>query len=289
MNQIQPIDLHCHSTHSDGTLTPTALVALANQKGLAALALTDHDTVSGVTEACTAAQGLPLEVIPGVELAAAYPHPLTGEALEIHIVGLWIDPTEPDFAAAMTEFAQERAARNDAMLSVLQRLGLPITAADLSKAGGHGTITRAHYAQALQAKGLVASKKEAFQRYLGRGKPGYVSRKLPSFHRCIHLIQNTGGVAVLAHATLYGLSFPQIRTLAITLKEAGLSGIEVRYSTFSSEETSFLTTLAAELDLAPSGGSDYHGAIKPDIALGTGRGNLFVPSTFLPDLRARRS
>lgn len=289
MNKERLIDLHTHSTCSDGTWTPAQLVAEAKRLDLAALALTDHDTVSGIAEAMEAAEGSSVELIGGIELAAYYQFPwAVGERVEIHIVGLWVDPKNEALLAATKDFGARRQRRNREMTALLTRMGFPMTYEELLEEAGTDNCTRAHYARLMVKKGYVADKKEAFSNYIGHGKPGFVPRDLPTPGTCIDLIHQSGGVAVLAHSTLYGLNYGQITQMAQELKDLGLDAMEVRYSTYRPEQEREITKIAQTLDLAFSGGSDFHGDNKPDISLGIGRGRLAVPLSFLEPLRARR-
>ncbi len=289
MNKEAYLDLHTHSTHSDGTWTPTQLVEEAERLGLRALALTDHDTVSGVAEALLAGEGKQVEVIGGIELAAYYHFPwAAGEKVEIHIVGLWVDHTNEALLAATKDFGLRRQRRNQQMTARLTTLGFPMTYEELLKEAGTDNCTRAHYARLMVKKGYVTDKKEAFAAYIGHGKPGFVPRDLPLPNTCIDLIHESGGVAVLAHSTLYGLHYDQIAQMAGELKAIGLDAMEVRYSTYRAEQEREITKIAQSLDLAFSGGSDFHGDNKPDISLGVGKGRLAVPASFLEPLRQRR-
>ena len=289
MNKEAHIDLHTHSTCSDGTWTPTQLVEEAERLGLRALALTDHDTVSGIPEALLAKEGKQVEVIGGIELAAYYHFPwAAGEKVEIHIVGLWVDHTNKALLAATKDFGLHRQRRNQQMTALLTSLGFPMTYEELLEEAGTDNCTRAHYARLMVKKGYVADKKEAFATYIGHGKPGFVPRDLPDPATCIDLIHQSGGVAVLAHSTLYGLNYGQITQMAEELKALGLDAMEVRYSTYRAEQEREITKIAQSLGLAFSGGSDFHGDNKPDISLGIGRGHLAVPESFLEPLRSRR-
>ncbi|MGE4215087.1 MAG: PHP domain-containing protein [Anaerotignaceae bacterium] len=276
------IDLHTHSTFSDGTYTPTQLVQAARDANLYAVALTDHDCVDGVSEALEAGKTFGIEVIPGIELAAYYNNP---SETEIHIVGLFLDYTNKDLLEKTKEIMYERVQRNIKMTARLSELGFPMTYDELLAEAGRDSCSRAHYANLMVKKGYVKTKKEAFQKYISHGMPGFVPRILPTPQECIDLITKSGGVAVLAHPTLYGMNYNQIRIMAKELMGMGLKAIEVKYSTYKPEQEREITRIAAELGLKSSGGSDFHGLNKPDISIGTGLGRLRIPEEFLEKLR----
>lgn len=282
------IDLHVHSNVSDGTSTPTELVSYAYEKKLSAFALTDHDTVDGVAEAVSAAASLATEdrkltVIPGVEISAGY------HGRDIHILGLCLDYTDPTLVETLHNVAMERGRRNEKMLKNLQDAGLSITMEDLHEGNEDAIITRAHFGKALLKKGYVSSIKEAFSKYLDSNGPYYVPREYLSPKTAIELITNAGGIAVLAHPLLYKFSASELRTLLSELKGYGLQGIEAVYSCNIGLDESFVRSLAREFDLVCTGGSDYHGSVKPDIDLGSGRGNLKILSCMLDDLTALKA
>jgi len=282
MNTEKYIDLHTHTAFSDGTYTPSELIVEAKKRNLAAIAITDHDCISGIDEAINTGSLLDIEVISGIELAAYYPFP---QETEIHIVGLFIDHKNPTFIAKINELMKERNQRNMKMAKKLTSLGFPITYDDLMEEAGAGSCSRAHYAKLMLKKGYVQTKKEAFQKYIGIGKPGFIPRSLPSPKECIDLILNSGGCAILAHPTLYNMDFKEINSMAKDLKEQGLTGIETMYSTFTTLQEKKITQISKELKLLPSGGSDFHGLNKSNIFLGVGKGNLRIPYNFLEQLK----
>lgn len=278
------IDLHTHSTCSDGTYTPTELVELAKKIGLSALALTDHDTIDGLEEFQTAGKACGIETISGIEFAALwerYHRP------EIHIVGLGFDPNHPLLGERMKDIRQSRHIRNLKMCEKLSSIGLHITLEEVAANAGGEIITRAHFANVLLQKGYIKKKEDAFSRYISTGLPGYVEREFLSPELCIRTIKEAGGAAILAHPTLYGLEPEQLKELCRELIPCGLDGIECQYSTYSPAETKAITALAEEMGLLPSGGSDFHGKNKPTIHLGSGKGNLAIPYAFWQGLRRR--
>lgn len=281
MNTEKFIDLHTHSTFSDGTYTPYEIVAESKRIGLSAVALTDHDCVSGVPQAIEAGKELNIKVISGIELAAYYPNEA---GVEIHIVGLFVDCTNKNLLKKAEEIMENRRIRNLKMTERLTNLGFPMTYDELIEEAGRDSCSRTHYANLMLKKGYIKTKSEAFQKYISHGMPGFVPRILPSPQECIELITQSGGIAILAHPTLYGMNYGQIKAMAYDLQLMGLSGMEVMYSTYRSEQQREITRIANELGLKHSGGSDFHGLNKPDISLGTGRGNLHIPESFLNGL-----
>ena len=276
------IDLHVHSTASDGTFSPSELVEYALSKGLSAFALTDHDSVAGLAEALEAARGTSLEVIKGIEFSTVW------QGGDIHIVGLDIDPEHPDFKTHLEHFLSSRDTRNIRMIEKMQRDGISISMEQMKVRFGDTVLTRAHIARFLMEHGYMAQMSEAFDRYLSPGCPYYIEREKVTPQMAVSLIASTGGIPVLAHPMLYHLSDVQLKELILSLKPHGLMGIEAVYSTYSDDETAYVRNLAYETDLCLSGGSDFHGANKPGLDLGCGYGHLSVPYEFLDRLRERR-
>ena len=275
------VDLHVHSTRSDGTYTPTELVNYAVEKGLSAFALTDHDTIDGIDEAVAAAKDKPVTVIPGIEYSTEY------LGRDVHIVGLFIDYKAPTFVEYLTRFKQSRIDRNHKLCKNLQGAGIDITYDALIQMFPDAIITRAHYAKYLLAKGYVTSLKDAFTRYIGDHTPYFVHREKITPEEVIQLTLEAGGVPVLAHPTLYHLGNEQLDILVSTLKSKGLVGMECIYSTYSPAEEREMKALAAKYELIPSGGSDFHGENKPGLDLGTGYGKLYVDESIMITLCSR--
>lgn len=273
------IDLHVHSTASDGTLTPSQLVAEAKKAGLFAFALTDHDTVDGIAEAKEAAKAASIELIPGVELSTEY------DGQEIHMVGLFLDETNEKLLRHLTHFRDNRDNRNLKMYRLLQERGFDITQEALQEKFPDAVLTRAHVARYLLDKGYIKSISEAFEKYIGDGCPCNVPREMISPQEAIALIHHANGKAVLAHPVLYHMNDDTLRKLISDCKACGLEGIEVLYSTYKPADEHYIKSLGKEFDLKFSGGSDFHGSNKPDIRLGSGRGNLSIPYSFLEGLR----
>lgn len=266
------IDLHVHSNISDGTMTPEQVVKLAADSGLAAIALTDHDTIDGIEEAVKAGEEYGVKIIPGIEISAEY------KGSDLHILGLGIDYKNKEFADKVALCRDSRDNRNLKMVEKINQQGFPLTWDIMVERFGNNSITRAHFAKYLLDEGYVQSKEEAFAKYLNPGCPCYVARQKVTPKEAIEMILGAGGHPVLAHPLLYKMSPDRIDSLVVMLKEYGLQGIEALYSLNRPEDDAFLKKLAARHKLYITGGSDFHGAIKPDISLGTGKGNLKITS-----------
>lgn len=273
------IDLHTHTTASDGTDTPAILVKKALEANLSAIAITDHDTVSGVEEAMLAANGTSLCIVPGIELSCQY------KQKEIHMLGYFIDIHNEDFLAKLEQLKQARTMRNEEMLQKLSEFGMPLTMEQVQGTNPNTIITRAHFARALEEAHYVKTKEEAFQKYIGDGCPCYVKKPEFTPKDAIHTIQNAGGVAVLAHPLLYKLSYLELDKLLSDLKQCGLIGVEVYHSSHNSSNSGKLRELIRPYELLPTGGSDYHGTNKLNIHLGVGYGGMRVSHALLDDLR----
>ncbi len=258
------IDLHTHSTHSDGSFLPERLVELAKRKGLRAIALTDHDTVAGVEEAVLAGEALDVEVVPGVEISAQF-GPGT-----MHILGYYIHPTHQELIDALKKLQQARAARYPRIIERLQTLGLKITTAEVLDLSCN-QVGRPHIAQALLRRGYVSSLGEAFSRYLKKGAAAYVEKFRFPPDEAIGLIRGAGGVASLAHPFTLGLEEPKKLTrVAEELQAMGLEGIEVFYPEHTEKMTALCDNVAKRLGLLRTGGSDFHGNLKNGSELGGG-------------------
>ena len=284
---MKTIDLHVHSTFSDGSEPTEKLVELAAEAKLAAFALTDHDTTDGYKSLYQAASkyntGLPkdeqLEVLPGVEISAAY------KKGDIHILGLLVDSDDSDFNALLKSAEKERIGRNIKMIDNLKSAGLPISYEEIVAASPDSIITRAHFGKYLVDKGIVNDYPSAFEKYLGDDTPYYVARKFTSPKDAIEGIIKAGGVPVLAHPITYRLPTPELEALVDTLISYGLRGIETIYSSHSKQDENYLRGLAKRKGLIITGGSDFHGKPKPAINMGIGRGNLRIPYSILESLR----
>ena len=273
------IDLHLHTTHSDGSFSTRDVMAFAKQAGLTALAITDHDIVEGIAEATAIGAELGIEVVPGVEISSRL-----GES-ELHILGYFLNWTDPLLAQRLSTLRDSRHTRNPKIVQRLNELGIPMTYEEVRALAGTESVGRPHIARLLMEKKFVTSAKEAFDRYLANGRPAFVDRELPEPAEAVRWIREAGGVPVLAHPTWVRTSADGLRTLVRDLKAAGLGGIEVHYSTHTPSQTTEYLELAKQCDLLVTGGSDFHGVTKPDIEVGIGRGQLKVSEKLLDPLR----
>jgi len=271
------IDLHIHSTASDGTLTPSAIVSLALDLQLGAIAITDHDTIAGSKEALD--QGIPasLQFVTGVEISAT-PLLKDGPASSYHILGYFIDLGNPELNRLLEKLQAARSARNPEIIKKLQASGFDISLEEVRVQAGDGQLGRPHIAQTLLSKGYVESFDHAFAAYLSKGRSAYVDKFRIDCPRAIEIITGAGGIPVLAHPGLLGLESDEaLEALLAALKEMGLLGLEVLYPNHTAEQIARFTDLAAAQDLLITGGTDFHGGLKPEISLGRGDGSLFVP------------
>lgn len=274
---MREIDLHVHTTASDGTCAPAEVVRLAAEEGLRALAITDHDTAGGYAEAAEAGRALGLEVVPGIEISTRF----TGA---VHILGYYIDPISPELRPVLDWVVQDRDERNRKMAALMAEDGLPVSYEQMHERFG-AVVGRPHFARVLMELGLADSVQDAFDRYVEKGQKYYVGRHFLSIERSIEIIRLSGGVPVLAHPFQYRLDDAQLRRLIEHCLESGLRGMECRYSGYSEEQMAYLLSLAEEYHLLPTGGSDFHGANKPHIRLGRGTGALAVPYEYLEKLK----
>ena len=277
---MKRIDLHIHTTASDGTATPEEVVREASRIGLAAIAITDHDTAAGYERAAAEAEKTGLEVVPGIEISTKY-----GGA--VHILGYYIDVASPALQEVLDWIVHDRDERNEKMCELMRADGIDITYGEMRERFGE-VIGRPHFAEILIERGLAEDMRDAFERYVEKGRKYYQGRHFLSIERSIELIRAAGGTAVLAHPFQYRLDDAGLRDLIEHCMESGLEGMECRYSGYDAAMSGYLEQLAAEYGLLKTGGSDFHGENKKDIALGDGRGGLNVPYSFLEQLRARR-
>ena len=274
-------DLHTHSTCSDGTLTPTELVKLALEKNLAAVALTDHNTVAGLPEFLEAARGTELEAVPGIEFSVDY-----GDT-ELHILGLFV---KPEHYGPITERVEDMLRRKEQsnidLVKNLEQAGIFLSYEDIKAATTTGQVNRALIAAEMLRKGYVGSIQEAFSKYLKQSHGYYNPPKRPDAFETIRFIRSLGAVAVWAHPFLNLKTEEAIREFLPEACQAGLQGMEVFYPKFDENQTALALQLVKEFGLQPSGGSDFHGENKPDIQLGSGKGSLFLPITLLEGLKS---
>ncbi len=272
------IDLHAHTTASDGTATPRALAELALRQGLSAVAITDHDTVLGYPELEKAGKELGIETVPGIEISTKFHR-------AVHILGYYIDPHSPELEPVLNWVVEDRDKRNKEMCRLMAADGLPINYEDMKKRFGE-VIGRPHFADILVELGLAKNVKDAFDRYVEKGQRYYVGRTILPIERAIEIIRLSGGVPVLAHPFQYKLDDPELRELIEYCMAQGLRGMECRYSGYGPEQSAYLEALAEEYGLIKTGGSDYHGSNKPRICLGSGiEENLHVPYEWLERLK----
>ena len=283
------IDLHAHTTASDGSLTPAELVDKAAALGLSALAVTDHDTLGGLAEARAAAKDVGLDLVPGVELS------VEDDGGRFHLLGYDFDPENAALGEKLATLRAHRADRNERMGRKMAALGLPVTMADVRAEAGRNeagedadVIARPHFAQALMKKGVVGSVKEAFDRFLASGKPLYLPKEVLTPQEAIALLHQAGGVAVMAHPGLVPLSASALAARVASLAEdAGLDGLEAYYSQHSPADTERFVALAHRHGLLLTGGSDFHGAPKPHVPLGIVFQGQPAPRALLDTLRGR--
>ena len=272
------IDLHIHSNASDGTVSPAGIAELAAGAGLAAISLTDHDTIQGLPEVKKAAGSKGILTITGVELSAVY------RGRDIHILGYGFDDQNQEFCGVLEHYQKKRADRNSRMIQKMADMGFDITEEKVMEEFPGAVLTRAHFARYLLNHHYVKSNREAFERYLDVGKPCYLPKALITPEEAVASIIKAGGKPVLAHPMLYRLGMDELEKLVAYLKELGIQGIETIYSTNTPQEEKRTRELAAKYDLFLTGGSDFHGSNKPSISIGIGKGNLRIPGTLLEAL-----
>lgn len=278
------IDLHTHSSCSDGTDTPAELLAKAEKTGLEALALTDHDTVAGIPAFLEAAKKHPgILAIPGVEISTLQAN------REIHILGLFLDHRHPEFLDFLNNIQRKRRERNEAMARKLADLGYDIDIETVRQLNCGQIIGRPHFADYLLKNYAFENFQDVFEKLLKRDAPAFIPRSLPPPAAALEIIHRAGGLTVWAHP-VYRKSGERAwcRKILKELVPAGLDAIEAYYTQFSERQTQTVKELALEFNLALAGGSDYHGSHHPDIALGTGYGELRVPAAILQELCKRR-
>lgn len=274
---VAKVDLHTHTTSSDGTLTPSEIVLYAKNKGIQILGITDHDTFDGIEEAYETARSNNIELICGTEISADY-------SPVLHILAYFKYDKYKAFEGILKSLQKNRQERNPKILKKLNELGFDIKYEEVIAKSQGNIIGRPHFAQVMVDKGYVASTDEAFEKYLAEGRPAYVKKEKLSPQKTLKEIVSAGGVAVLAHPILLGMEDKKIEELIVVLKSYGLKGIEAYYTEHSDEYTSFLLNLAKRHDLIVTGGSDFHGSVKKSIEIGVGYGNLEVPLYCATDL-----
>lgn len=271
------IDLHIHSTASDGTLTPSEILVLAQNLNLGAIAITDHDTLDGSKDALSFGIPPSVKFLTGVEISSEPPPPFSC-AGSFHMLGYAVDVDHPDLNHTLSILRDSRKSRNPQILKLLSRLGIEIALDEVRNLAGDSQLGRPHIAQLMVEKGYVQSIDAAFDEYLGNGKPAYVDRFRFECEQTIKAILNAGGIPVLAHPLLLGIKENDIlEDLIAVLTEMGLRGIEVYYPEHTKNLVAYFSRLASRYNLLITGGTDFHGDIKPEIKMGIGKGDFFVP------------
>lgn len=273
------IDLHIHSIYSDGTDSPAQIVRHAKELGLKAISLTDHDCVCGCAEMVEECKKNDIAFVPGIEMSTCY-----NNDTEIHILGYYINYNCEVFNATLSEYVELRDKRTEKMVENLCNEGFNITMDMLHEKSPSSVITRAHIARFLYETGQITDQQEAFTKYIGDDKPCFVKRKKVCTLEAIKMIHDVGGIAVIAHPTLYHLDTKELDAMIKLFKANGLDGIEGEYSTYKNDDAANMKNLAYKYNLLLTGGSDYHGKNKPYIHLGSGRGNLHVPYKYYTEL-----
>jgi len=278
---LRTIDLHAHTTASDGTLTPAELMRLASEIGLTAVAVTDHDTLGGLSEASDAAGSAGVELVPGVEISVDY------KPGKMDMLGLLIEADAPAISQRLTDLQANRASRNDRMLAKLTGLGIDLTLEDVrAESSGH-SLGRPHMARALVRKRVVDSVQEAFDLYLGAGGAAYIPKDKIGPAEAIRLIHDAGGLAFIAHPSTMKLEDDALGPELRRLRELGLDGVECYYSQYDAARIQSLLRLARSAGLLPSGGSDFHGGTKLHVSLGKVDGDLPAPTALLDAMKER--
>jgi hypothetical protein len=279
---MSEIDLHTHSTASDGSLSPEELVRAGKKAGLRALALTDHDTVSGLHQALLAGQEQGLEVIPGCELSVQSPKGF------MHLLGLWIPVRPPKLQATLAWLQDMRRQRNERIMAALRSLGISIADREVKEQAKGESIGRPHIAQTLVHKGVVDSLEQAFARFVGSTGQAYVPKVKLSAGQAISILKQEQATVILAHPYSLRMTNQELTAHLKHMQAMGLDGLEVYYPEHTAEQTRLYASLARDLNLVLSGGSDFHGRIKPDISLGRGRGDLDLPYSLVEKMKAAR-
>lgn len=276
-NRRVRIDLHIHTTASDGTSTPSQILSVARQLKLGAIAITDHDTLDGVRESIRLGIPPSVQFLTGVEISATPPPPFRCPG-SFHILGYGIRPEDPVLNQILFQLQDARKNRNPRIIERLNHLGLDLTLEEVNQIAGDGLLGRPHIARLMVKKGYARSINDAFDNYLGKGKPAYVDKFRVDTSQAIKLISAAGGLPVLAHPYLLETeSEKELEDLVIMMKAVGLKGLEVYYPDHPPEHTAQYMELAQKHGLLMTGGTDFHGSLKPEVQMGIGRGDFFVP------------
>ena len=276
MNSV--IDLHTHSNCSDGSMSPAELVRHASERGISAIALSDHDTIAGIDEALKAGELYGVEVVPAIEFSVQ-------SDTETHILGFYIDHKSPLIQDALEKINSVRAQRTLNTCRKLQELGFDVSMEEALAIAPSGIIGRAHFARILAEKGYTQSVKEGFEKYLANGRPAYDGTQYLTAEDAVKLIDDLGGVSFVAHPHLIRLSDEELRNFLLRLKDCGLCGIEGYYNEYTPEMQEYFHSLANEMGLEISGGTDFHAKMKPHIEIGIGQGNMSIPYSVLENIK----
>ena len=278
------VDLHLHTTASDGVMSPSGIVRYAKAKELQAIAVTDHDTIEGLEEALGEGKKIGFEVIPGIEISAEF------SPGSMHLLGYFLDIHHPLLVEKLKYLQEARAARNPKIVEKLNRLGVRISYEDVVKASGGGQVGRPHFAQVLLDKGYVRSIQEAFERFLKKGAPAYADKFRFKASEAINFINGANGIAVLAHPNTLGMNGNAgFEALLLQLVKEGLRGIEVYYPEHSPADVARYKLIAEKLDLVLTGGTDYHGIEGSELDIGIGRGGMRLPYSIVEQLKAAQA
>ena len=274
------IDLHVHTTASDGSYTPSEVVKMASEINLSAIAITDHDSTEGCQEALSAGEIYNIEVVPGIEISTRWHY-------AVHILGYYPDPKSSFLVELLQAIVAERDRRNQEICFLMQQDGIPAEYDDLKQRFG-SVVGRPHFAQLLAENGMASSIQDAFAQFMEAGRRYYRPRTFVSMDDAITVIRKAGGIPVLAHPFQYRLDDSGLRELIEHATSSGLLGMECFYSGYSKEQCNYLTDRAKEYGLLITGGSDFHGTPKPEISLGSGKGELDVNYSYLQKIKSIR-
>ncbi len=277
------VDLHLHTTASDGVMTPSAIVRYAKGKGLQAIAITDHDTIEGLEEGLLEGERIGFEVIAGIEISADH------SPGSMHLLGYFLDIHHPLLKDKLDYLQKARAERNPKIIQNLNRLGVRISYEEVVKASGGGQVGRPHFAQVLMEKGYARTFQETFDRFLKKGAPAYVDKLRFKSKEAISFIREAGGIPVLAHPkTVAANGSSSFEKILRELMEEGLKGIEVFYPEHTPPEVAQFKAMAGRYGLLMTGGTDYHGIEKEALDIGVGRGEMKLPYAIVEALKAAR-
>lgn len=275
------IDLHTHSLKSDGSMTPAEVVQEAKKAGLSAIALSDHDTVDGLPEAIEEGKKIGIEVVPAIEFSVQ-------SKTETHILGYYIDYENPGLKKILEEVVDLRIERNHVTCQRLNELGFDITLEEVRALAPNNFVGRAHFARVLMDKGYTQSVKEGFDKYMSAGQYAYCEKQRLTAEQAVKLIKKCGGLAFVAHPHLIKISDEELIELLKRLKGYGLDGVEGYYTDYTPEMQEKFQSMAEELGLLISGGTDFHAKMKPHISIGKGLGNMKIPYEVLEKIKEKK-